>query len=245
MILMYHHVCPAKLIPEKVVPLEGWQYCVSPQLFRQQLIQARQRGWQFTSLQQYVAGLTDGTTVRQRRLAVTFDDGWLDNFQYALPVLTELAVPATIFVVSGTMAGVPSERRMSVDQLRTLNSCGVTVGAHSCTHPQLTALTPDRLQQEIVDCRCQLQDVTGTSVDFFAYPGGRFNCHVVQAVQQAGFTAACSVIGMGVNSPETKYWLYRDVFTEDWRDWLRLSGRVRRWLTGRADLRARKRFKQI
>ena len=146
MILMYHHVCPAEQIPPEVVPLEGWQYCLSPQLFRQQLLQAKWRGWQFVSLQQYVAGLADGSTIRQRWLTVTFDDGWLDNYQHALPVLLELAVPATIFVVSGPIAGVRTDRRMSPEQLQSLQSHSVTVGAHSCTHPQLTALTPDRLQ---------------------------------------------------------------------------------------------------
>jgi peptidoglycan/xylan/chitin deacetylase (PgdA/CDA1 family) len=242
MILMYHHVCPSQQIPRDVVPLEGWQYCVSPQLFRQQLLQAKRRGWQFVSLQQYVAGLSDGSTIRQRLATVTFDDGWLDNYQHALPMLTELAVPATIFVISGSMAGVRSERRMSPAQLRSLQSHGVTVGAHSCTHPQLTALTSELLRHEVTDCRSQLQDLTGTSVDFFAYPGGRFNRQVVQAVQQAGFTAACSVIGMGVNSDATKYWLYRDAFTEDWRDWLRLTGYVRRCCSGRAARRARQRI---
>ena len=245
MILMYHHVCPAEQVPQEVVPLEGWQYCLSPQLFRQQLLQAKRRGWQFVSLQQYVAGLADGSTIRQRWLTVTFDDGWLDNYQHALPVLLDLAVPATIFVVSDSMAGVRSDRRMSPEQLRSLHSHSVTVGAHSCTHPQLTALTAERLQQEVTECRSRLQDVTGTSVEFFAYPGGRFNRQVVQAVQQAGFTAACSVIGMGVNSHATRYWLYRDVFTEDWRDWLRLTGYVRRWCSGRADRRARQRLGEV
>lgn len=102
---MYHHVCPADLVPQHSSALEGWQYCLSPQQFRRQLTQVRLRGWRFVSLSSYLTGLRDGTAQRQRLAAVTFDDGWRDNYEFAVPVLVEQQVPATIFVVSGAMEG--------------------------------------------------------------------------------------------------------------------------------------------
>ncbi len=215
MILMYHHVCPVDKVPTEVVPLEGWRYCISPTDFRRQLQRLRKYGWTFVSLETYVAGLETGETRRNRWLSVTFDDGWLDNFQYAVPILTELSVPGTIFVVAGAMAGVPAERRMTVSQLRQLSGANVEVGAHTRTHPNLPTLGDTQLQGEIGGAKQDLEQLLARPVRYLAYPGGRFNQRVVESVQSAGYDAACSVIGGGWNSAATRYWLYRDVFTDE------------------------------
>jgi peptidoglycan/xylan/chitin deacetylase (PgdA/CDA1 family) len=241
-ILMYHHVCPAELIPGHSSALEGWQYCLSPQQFRRQLTHVRLRGWKFVSLSSYVTGLRDGTTQRQRLAAVTFDDGWRDNYEFAVPVLVELQVPATIFVVSGAMEGVSDERRMTVPQLRELADYGIAVGAHSRTHPRLTSLNSAALKNEVLGSRCELQDQIGLQVRFFAYPGGRFNQAVVDSVQSAGYEAACSVIGFARNNVDTRFWLYRDVLQNcagSLRDYLKLSPVVRACLDWRAEKRVR------
>lgn len=237
MILMYHHVCPLEQIPRQQVPLEGWQYCISPEGFRRQIAWLVRLGWQFVDLERYVAGLADGRTSGQRWVSLTFDDGWLDNFEYAVPILAEMSVPATIFVVSREMTGVSMQRRMSPLQLRQLSQWSVTVGAHSRSHPRLTGLDSAALHLEVAGSRGDLQQLTGTPVNHFAYPGGRFSRRVVDAVQAAGFTAACSVVGWGGNSPDSQYWLYRDVLVNEFpvfRDRLRTSVLCRRLLHRRA-----------
>lgn len=239
---MYHHVCPADLVPQHSSALEGWQYCLSPDQFRRQLTQVRLRGWRFVSLSSYLTGLRDGTAQRQRLAAVTFDDGWRDNYEFAVPVLVELQVPATIFVVSGAMEGVSSDRRMSVSQLRELADCEIAVGAHSKTHPCLTSLNAVALKNEVLGARYDLQDQIGIDVRFFAYPGGRFNQAVVDSVQSAGYDAACSVVGFARNSFDTRFWLYRDVLEDcagSLRDYLKLSPVVREYLGWRAAKRVR------
>jgi peptidoglycan/xylan/chitin deacetylase (PgdA/CDA1 family) len=243
MILMYHHVCPPDRIPQQQVPLEGWQYCVSPDRFRSQISWLARLGWQFVDLERYVAGLADGRTSGQQWISLTFDDGWLDNFEYAVPILAELSVPATIFVVSGELAGVSAQRRMSPAQLRQLSQWSVSVGAHSRSHPRLTDLDAGKLNLEIAGSGDDLRQLTGTPVSHFAYPGGRFSRRVVDAVQSAGFTAACSVVGWGSNSPASQYWLYRDVLSCEapgFRDRLRASVPCRRLLHWRAVRRIRR-----
>ncbi|GDX94173.1 hypothetical protein LBMAG46_41830 [Planctomycetia bacterium] len=242
MILMYHHVCPPDKVPAQSSGLEGWQYCLAPQQFRRQLSRVRSRGWNFVSLSSYVSGLPDGSTQRRRLAAVTFDDGWRDNYEFAIPVLMEMQIPATIFVVSGAMEGVSSDRRMTVPQLRELTGCGITIGAHSRSHPRLTSLNAASLKSEVLGARSDLQDQVGTDVQFFAYPGGRFNQAVVDSVQSAGYLAACSVIGFAPNQLSTRFWLYRDVLQHEaggLRDSLRLSAVVRDCLGWRAANRVR------
>ncbi len=240
---MYHHVCPPAAIPQRQSSLEGWQYCITPELFRRQLELVQRHGWRFVSLADYTAALLAGTAHKHRLASITFDDGWLDNWEFAVPVLAELKLPATIFVVSSEMADVSADRRMSGVQLRQLADYGVAVGAHSRTHPRLTSLNASDLQAEVQGSRRELQDVTGTDVPFFAYPGGRFNRAVVDAVQAAGYTAACSVIGLARNDKNSLFWLYRDVFTDHcntWRDRLKLSASFRSCVGWRAAKRVQR-----
>lgn len=245
MILMYHHVCPADKVPTDVVSLEGWRYCISPTDFRRQLQRLRQAGWTYVSLETYVAGLETGETRRNRWLSVTFDDGWLDNFQYAVPILTELGVPGTIFVVAGAMAGVPAERRMTVSQLRQLSGAQVEVGAHTRTHPNLPTLGDTQLRAEIGGAKQDLEQILGRSVRHLAYPGGRFDQRIVESVKSAGYDAACSVIGGGWNSAGTRYWLYREVFTDEMnslKDRVKSSPLWRSLLQWRAERNVRRRL---
>ena len=237
MILMYHHVCPPDLVPARQAPAEGWQYNIAPDLFRNQLQIIQQRGWRFVSLADYSSGLLDGTTRQRRLAAITFDDGWRDNWDFAVPVLAELKLPATIFVVSSDISGISTDRRMTDNQLRQLAGHGIVVGAHSRTHPRLTSLNAAELRSEVQGSRRELQDLTGTDVPFFAYPGGRFNRSVVDVVQAAGYTAACSIFGLACNDQSSLFWLYRDVFSDHcntWRDRLRLSPAVRNCVGWRA-----------
>jgi peptidoglycan/xylan/chitin deacetylase (PgdA/CDA1 family) len=214
MILMYHHVCPPGEIPaETAVRLtEGWEYNRAPEDFAFQLRFLRQQGFRFVSLDDYVAFAVEADRGPDKLVAVTFDDGWLDNHTYALPVLVSLGIPATFFVVSGPMRGVDETRRMSPAMLRDLAASGMEIGAHTRTHPNLTTLSEDEIAEEIGGCKADLERVIARSVRFLAYPGGRFNDTVVRCVERHGFRAACSVIPAGHNDARARYRLSRDMF---------------------------------
>ena len=213
MILMYHHVCPAAEVPGGAGPLEGWAYNLEPADFVYQLEFLRDRGLTFVSLADYVeAGAAAGGR-RWGQVAVTFDDGWLDNYRYALPILDRLGIPATFFVVSGPMAGVREERRMQAGQLREMVGAGLDSGGHTRSHPNLATFAVDRLDEEIGGCKADLESLLGREVRHFAYPGGRFNAEVQDCVRRQGFEAACGVVGAGANPREAQYALSRDVFT--------------------------------
>jgi len=232
---MYHHVCPREKIPAAAnrVPLEGWQYHLTPEAFEFQLSALASRGWRFVSMDDYLAGVVGGTGGKNLA-AVTFDDGWIDNRDWALGVLEKLGIPATFFVVSGSMDGVPAARRMDVAMLRELQQCGMTIGAHSRTHPNLVSLPMDSMRDEIRGSRCDLENALGCTIDLMAYPGGRFSEAVVEVVRSAGFRAACSTVAGGRNGPHSRYWLYREVFSpglDSFRDRVLLQP-IGRWFQG-------------
>ncbi|MGP0071542.1 MAG: polysaccharide deacetylase family protein [Bryobacteraceae bacterium] len=118
-------------------------------------------------------------------VALTFDDGYLNFFEHALPVLLEHRFPATVFVVTG-YCGLHNEWRssqrrpvrlalMGWEQLREAARLGIQLGAHTVHHPNLPALSEGEVERELRDCRASLEDQTGQAVQTFAYPYGAWN----------------------------------------------------------------------
>ena len=243
MILLHHHVCPLNEIPaaNERSELEGWPYTMEPERFEHQLKSLVNRGFSFVSMPEYVRRCEAGQ-LSWGTVTVTFDDGWLDNYEYAYPILKKMGVPATVFIVSGDIASIPPNRRMCDAQLRELAGEGFTIGGHSRSHSNLTLLAKPDLQREIGGCKDDLEQRLGLAVDFFAYPGGRFNQAVVDATQDAGYTAACSVLNGGVNGKESLFWLYRDTFSAPMnsiRDRIFLNPYARKLLSMRAQKKLR------
>lgn len=145
-------------------------------------------------------------------LAVTFDDGYRDNFENAAPILRSLGLPATFFVVSDFMETDavawwdrgcdPPPPWMTWEQVRRLHDEGFTIGAHTRTHANLGEVTGERARWEIFGSRQELESRLGAPVELFAYPYGRPDNMTEQnreLVRQAGFR--CCASGHGGTNP--------------------------------------------
>jgi peptidoglycan/xylan/chitin deacetylase (PgdA/CDA1 family) len=116
---------------------------------------------------------------------VTFDDGHISNFEFALPILQSHAIKAWFFVTvgwTGRRSGY-----MGWQELRALHHAGQQIGAHGWTHTLLTHCSPRRLHSELVDARLTLEDKLGTSITTMSLPGGRYNRRVLTACREAGY----------------------------------------------------------
>ncbi len=133
-------------------------------------------------------------------IALTFDDGY-DNFhEQALPLLIQHGLPATLFVVSGQCGGsgqwrsrvgpMVKQRLLSWSQLREISEAGVTIGAHSVSHDNLVSLPEDAVIREMRDCRIEIEDRIGRPVNVFAYPYGISDRRIRKLAQQE-FRVAC------------------------------------------------------
>jgi peptidoglycan/xylan/chitin deacetylase (PgdA/CDA1 family) len=149
-----------------------------------------------------------------RELAITFDDGYLDNYENARPVLEKLSLPATFFVVTQWIGSdvVPwwDEQRgvhypwMTWDQVRSLHRSGFEIGGHTQTHVDLGQVDVAEARHEILGARLTLESRLGAPVDLFAYPyGGRTNITNANRaeVKAAGFRCCCANFG-GINTPD-------------------------------------------
>ena len=122
------------------VDVEGGGLAVSPARFSRQmdLLDEHRRHFPVARLDQVAGFLVSGKR-RSRRVVLTFDDAWADNHANALGPLSQHHLPATLYVPS-RLLGQPGY--MTRTQLLEMDDAGVTIGAHSRTHPDLRACTP-------------------------------------------------------------------------------------------------------
>jgi len=141
-------------------------------------------------------------------LAITFDDGYLDNIEIAAPILRSVALPATFFVTSRFIgstivpwwdAKLPRHPGwMTWEHVRTLKHEGFDIGAHTRTHVDLGAVDGTEAEAEIRGSRQDLLDALGHAPDHFAYPYGR-RTNLLDAnrerIRSAGFHSCMSSHG--------------------------------------------------
>jgi peptidoglycan/xylan/chitin deacetylase (PgdA/CDA1 family) len=136
---------------------------------------------------------------RARGVVLTFDDAWADNHAHALGPLSRHRLPAVLYAPS-RLLGKPGY--MTRSQLLEMDAGGVTIGAHSRSHPDLRACTSGELESEVRGSKEDIEDLLGKPVSSFAYPTGLLDARVVEAVGAAGFTSAITT-GAGWWRPGT------------------------------------------
>jgi peptidoglycan/xylan/chitin deacetylase (PgdA/CDA1 family) len=168
--------------------------------FARQMLLLRLLGYQGLSMSAampYLRGEKQG-----RVAVITFDDGYVDTLEDALPILQKHGFSATCYVISQRTghynewdAASLNVRKslMNDEQIRAWHAAGMEVGAHSRTHPRLTSCNDTELQDEIAGSKADLETLLGQPIKQFCYPYGDLDERVVAATRQAGFDAATTV----------------------------------------------------
>ncbi|MEU7577438.1 polysaccharide deacetylase family protein [Streptomyces sp. NPDC041068] len=191
-ILMYHAVAR--------VPNEATRdLSVSPDAFTRQMEVLGEQGFTpLTASQLADVWRSSGTTLPERPILITFDDGYEGVHRYALPVLAKHGFASTLFVSTGWLRGEYDiggglDRMLDWDQVRELAAAGTEIGGHSHTHPELDQLSDDELRFELGRCRDIVHDELGTRPASFAYPYGYSSRRVRERVRETGFAQALAV----------------------------------------------------
>lgn len=162
-----------------------------------------------------IVGLPEAIDARGdgKKVALTFDDGFRDFYDHAVPVLRELDVPATVFVVTRSIADPEFSHDagrdyeyMTRSQLCELADDDlVTIGNHTRTHPDLgTVDDPGRLEDEILGAKAELESEIGVTPTQFSYPHSGRNAGTVELVRESHEYAVDGV--------------HRELFRRHWTD---------------------------
>ena len=189
MILMYHGVAEVAEDPNRL--------CVTPSRFAEQMSWLERHGLRGVGIGSLVDAMCAG---RQRGLVgLTFDDGYVNVLEAAVPELLRHGFTASMFILSNRLGGAnewdkgPVWPLMSADQVRELAAAGMEVGSHGATHQRLDGADADQLEAEVSGSREILGELLGAPVRGFAYPFGLMDAAAGRAVRDAGYDYACTV----------------------------------------------------
>ena len=187
-VLMYHSISPsAEPDPHRLR--------VHPSRLERHLRLLRRLGLRGVSLRELLQARERGTAARL--VGLTFDDGYTDFLDHAVPLLRQYGMTGTVYVVAGRIGGHnewdegPSLGLMTADQVRAVAASGLEVGSHTMTHARLAGADPVTLAEEIGGSRRVLEDVLQEEVAGFCYPYGSYDDAAADAVQTAGYDHAC------------------------------------------------------
>lgn len=197
-ILMYHQVGDFPAMRDHRA-----NYC-DRRRFAQQMGLLQALGYRVLDLDQALAGLRGEVVLPVRSVVLTFDDGY-DNFaDQALPILARFGFKATVYAISGWLGQPiqwygqepdrPRPRLMDAGRLREIQAAGMTVGSHTVSHARLAEVSPAAQRRELHDSKAALEEVLGRPVTHLCYPFGSFDLEAVRTARAAGYVSATTCL---------------------------------------------------
>lgn len=180
-IAMYHSVHPDALPENRLV--------VSPETFDRQMRFLKSHQYNVLPLEAVANLVKEGKKIPYKTIAITFDDGYKDNYIYAFPILKKYSLPATVFVI---VEEVGRADRLSWDEIKEMQDTGIiTFDSHAVgPEPLVNIKSAQELKKQIFDSKRILEEKLGRKVTAFSYPEGRFNAKIRQLVIDAGYKLA-------------------------------------------------------
>jgi peptidoglycan/xylan/chitin deacetylase (PgdA/CDA1 family) len=185
---MYHRIVSAAC-PIPGENQEEARYAVDLGDFEWQLRRIKAVGLEGVSMRMAHETLAAGNRIPPDQIVITFDDGNRSDYEHAQPLLIELGFSATFFVTNNRIG---AEGGLEKEMLRAMTGDGLDVGSHGMTHRFLTRLSADDEEEEIRRSKDILEEITGSTVDYFAPPGGRIDQRGVSALKRLSFRAVCT-----------------------------------------------------
>jgi len=181
--------------------------------FRTQMAFLKHAGYHVISMADACRALFAKHPLPGRAVVLSFDDGYENFADEALPVLREFGYPSVLFAVSGLLGkradwlSGAGGKPLLLDKRRlgALRGERVEIGSHSVSHARLSRLDAAQAWHEIADSKAALEDMLGEAVEYFAYPYGDYSPAVRDAVEQAGYQAAVTCSRGAANTAPNRF----------------------------------------
>ena len=218
-ILMYHSVSDRT---------DGF-LTVPPDEFRKQMKYLKESGREVLPLATLLERITT-KTLKGGEIALTFDDGYRDNFIVVFPILKEFGLHATIFVTTGSIggSGKRGENMLTEADLKEMQASGhIDIEPHTVTHPKLAELDRETAIKEIRDSKEMLEKMLGKTCELFAYPYGNHNDESVELARELGLRCAVTVVEGSVTNDTDIFRLNRSA-VDKLTSWDQFLGKLSR-----------------
>ncbi|MCZ6593383.1 MAG: polysaccharide deacetylase family protein [Bacteroidetes bacterium] len=200
-VLVYHHVLPANAkVDESIL---NSPFTISDSEFYKQMLFLSQSGYKAIHLNQLLTATKEKPQTKfdhNKPIVITFDDGWIDNYEYAVPILKSFNFSATFFVITSY---VDSAGCMSVAQLLEIQQAGMKIESHAHTHTPLELLSNSEMQWELTHSKNLLEEHLEKNVAFISFPHGSYNKKVLEAAKNAGYLG-CGTSNFGYATSSSK-----------------------------------------
>lgn len=171
---------------------------VTPAAFDQQMRYLKEKNFSVLHISEAVKIMRVRGKLPKKAVSITFDDGYRDNFENALPVLRKYGFPATIYLVAQRVGdyarwdGVLGARRPLMDwcEIKAMRPHNIEFGSHTSTHVQLFLESSRNAEKEIRGSKDIIEDALNSAVDTFAYPYEQVDRGLQKIVDEAGYSAA-------------------------------------------------------
>ena len=189
-ILMYHYIST----PPEDADIYRTDLSVPPENFREQMAYLAENGYTPIDLYQLSAAIAAKIDLPEKPVILTFDDGYLDNYENAFPILQEFGFTGTFFVITDLVdQGVGGYANW--DQLEEMAAAGMRIESHSKSHPDLSTMSRDGVIFQVLGSQETIAAHIGYTPRYFCYPGGRYTDETMQILAELGFWGATTTQG--------------------------------------------------
>ncbi|MCP4143195.1 MAG: polysaccharide deacetylase family protein [Chloroflexi bacterium] len=203
-ILLYHHVA--------ISPIES-QYYIHPENFASQMKALDDWGYTPIPLSLLVKAIKEGAELPQKPIIISFDDGRLDIYENAFPIMEEYGYPGVFYIISG---GLGDQGLVGVDELQEMAAAGWEIGSHSHSHADLSKIRKEASYREVVSSRDVLEEALGFPITSFAYPFGTITETAGKQIHIADYESAAGLGHTDSQGPGNLFYLQRRPISWDY-----------------------------
>lgn len=188
-ILMYHYISAAPSAQDRI----RYGLSAPPEMFEAQLKLLHDNGFTTVTLRDVYEYLVIGRPLPGKPIVLTFDDGYVDNYANAFPLLQKYGMVGTFFVLTGP-ADDGNPAYLSWDMIQAMSGAGMDMQLHARNHYDMRNRSAEWLFFQIVGGRQSIEGHTGKPVIFMAYPSGKYDANVLRFLERYNFWAAVTTV---------------------------------------------------
>lgn len=160
---------------------------ITPEMLKEQLNYINDNDYVTITIKELYDYLKNNQPIPEKSIVITFDDGYMNNYTEAFPILKEMNMKATIFCVGNSLDG---SYYLSKDAIKEMSDYGIDIESHTVNHLHLDTLSYNDQVSELKRSKEILENITGKEVLSIAYPFGDYNDDTLRAVKDAGYKLA-------------------------------------------------------